>query len=76
MLAWLNVWACEFAAMDCAFNAQSSYFTWCDRLFGSDVCWQHARKIEASGKSWIEAVEMASTFASEKAKAEKAGKAQ
>jgi hypothetical protein len=62
--------------MDCAFNAQSSYFTWCDRLFGSDVCWQHARKIEASGKSWIEAVEMASTFASEKAKAEKAGKAQ
>lgn len=53
-----------------------SYFTWCDRLFGSDVCWQHARKIEASGKSWVEAVEMASTFASEKAKADKAAKAQ
>lgn len=49
----------------------SSYFTWCDRVFGSDVCWQNALKIEASGKSWTQAAKEAAMASSVAAKASK-----
>jgi hypothetical protein len=48
-----------------------SYFTWCDRLFGSDVCYQNALKIEASGKSWTTAADEAAMAASVASKASK-----
>ncbi len=46
----------------------NSSFTWCDRLFGTDVCWQSAIKIEKSGKTWTDAVNEA-TLATKASKA-------
>ncbi len=47
------------------------YFTWCDRVFGSDLCWQNALKIEASGKSWTQAAKEAAMASSVASKASK-----
>jgi hypothetical protein len=41
-------------------------------LFGSDVCYQNALKIEASGKCWTAAADEAAMAASIAAKASKA----
>ena len=41
-------------------------------MFGSDVCWQHALKLEAGGKSWTAAANEAAMAASVASKAAKA----
>jgi hypothetical protein len=40
-------------------------------VFGSDLCWQNALKIEASGKSWTQAAKEAAMASSVASKASK-----